>query len=509
MKKTILKLFCGLSLAASVISCADFLAEKPKTFLTPDNYFNTEKQMQAAVDGLYAHLGGIFSGEIEVQSSRYNFLEYLSGYAVRPRSATTTSFQYAKALSVTDDIAALEGIWQYHYTAIENCNSVIAGLESAKEGMTSEAKKKQLLGEAYALRAYYYFNLVRLWGPIPYKTTPTTELNNVQLPLTLEEDVYAGIEKDLEKADEYMADVAWMPGTGHIGKAAVKSLMAKVYITMAGYPLQKGKDYYDKAYNAAKSIYDNNGASLFSSYSDLRNESLENTGEFIFCIQREQDKAGSPMHSAIIPYPRSVPEVTASPDAGGAFAAPYSFYNSYAENDIRKNDRQFFYWTEDAMDGSGTVELDVTNHMYVYKFWNDNAASTGKNGMDFPLIRYADVLLVLAEAKAMSDGGSTSDATAIDAYHKVRSRAVPGEGKPSSLSFDTVYKERFWELCFENQTIFDMLRTRKAFDTDNGKIVDLIGFHCPSHDEGVKWEEADLLMPYPLRDKRLNPNLVR
>ena len=99
MNKTILKFICGLSLAVSVISCADFLAEKPKTFLTPDNYFNTEKQMQAAVDGLYSHLGGIFSGEIEVQSSRYNFIEYLAGYAVRPRSATTTSFQYAQALS--------------------------------------------------------------------------------------------------------------------------------------------------------------------------------------------------------------------------------------------------------------------------------------------------------------------------------------------------------------------------------------------------------------------------
>jgi hypothetical protein len=110
----------------------------------------------------------------------------------------------------------------------------------------------------------------------------------------------------------------------------------------------------------------------------------------------------------------------------------------------------------------------------------------------------------------MADGGTTSDATAVEAYWKVRSRAVgESENKPASISFETIYKERMWELCFENQVLYDQLRTRKAFDTDKGQIVNLVGFHSPAHDEGVKWEEADLLMPYPIREKRLNPNLVR
>ena len=163
-----------------------------------------------------------------------------------------------------------------------------------------------------------------------------------------------------------------------------------------------------------------------------------------------------------------------------------------------------------SKDGSTDVELDVSEHMFVYKFWNPDTVTSGKDGMDYALLRSADLLLILAEAKAMADGGTTSDATAVEAYWKVRSRAVgESENKPASISFETIYKERMWELCFENQVLYDQLRTRKAFDTDKGQIVNLVGFHSPAHDEGVKWEEADLLMPYPIREKRLNPNLVR
>ena len=307
-----------------------------------------------------------------------------------------------------------------------------------------------------------------------------------------------------------MEESPWQPGDGHIGKAGVKALLAKVQLTMAGYPLQKGKEYYDKAYNTAKSIYDNNGAELFSSYDDLRKEMNENSGEILFSIQREADKAGSPMHGAILPYPKTDPEISASPDGGGAIASALSFYNSFADNDKRKENKQFFYWEVPSKDGKSTVVLDISEHMFVYKFWNDNTSQNGKCGMDFTLLRYADVLLTLSEAKAMSDGGTTSDATAIDAYWKVRSRAVGNtEEKPSSIAFEEIYKERIWELCFENQTLYDMLRTRKVFDTDKGKVTDLIGYHSPAHHEGVTWEEEDLLMPYPVREKRLNPNLKR
>ena len=90
---------------------------------------------------------------------------------------------------------------------------------------------------------------------------------------------------------------------------------------------------------------------------------------------------------------------------------------------------------------------------------------------------------------------------------ELRVQVLPDEAAPASLDFATVYKERIWELCFETQTWYDMLRTRKALNTTTGEVVDLIGYQTPGHE--AAFEEDDLLFPYTLREKRLNPNLVR
>lgn len=129
--------------------------------------------------------------------------------------------------------------------------------------------------------------------------------------------------------------------------------------------------------------------------------------------------------------------------------------------------------------------------------------------MNYPLLRYADLLLVMAEAKAQADGGSTTDRDAVDAYWMVRGRALPEASKPGSVTFEEVYRERLWELCFESQTWFDLLRTRKILNVTTGEVVNLIGYEAPGHNEGCRFEEEDLLFPYPLREKRLNPNLTR
>ncbi|MCD8166491.1 MAG: RagB/SusD family nutrient uptake outer membrane protein [Bacteroides sp.] len=145
--------------------------------------------------------------------------------------------------------------------------------------------------------------------------------------------------------------------------------------------------------------------------------------------------------------------------------------------------------------------------LYIYKYWDQEAAETGKSGADFTLLRYADVLLMMAEAKANADGGTTTDADAIEAYYLVRNRALPEEEKPTSITVDKVLQERFWELAFENQTWYDMARTRKALHAVTGQIVNLIGYQTPSHT--APFTEASLLLPYPIREKRLNPNLKR
>jgi len=121
------------------------------------------------------------------------------------------------------------------------------------------------------------------------------------------------------------------------------------------------------------------------------------------------------------------------------------------------------------------------------------------------LIRYADVLLVCAEARTLLDGGTTHDASAIDAWYAVHHRALPSAVLPATLSFDEVYKERFWELCFEFQNWYDMLRTHKAFDVVNNKVVDLMGYQAPNHIRA--FAEKDLLLPVPYTELLKDPNL--
>lgn len=501
MKKGLLIILSVVAMLSA--SCSGFLKENPKTFLSPDTYFTSEAQMQAAVDGLYTFLDDIFDSDVEVGTQRFVFLEYMTGYGRRMRAASGIYMDQANLLTVTEENTNVESLWKTAYIAIENCNVAISGIESSTAEVSADTRN-WLLGQAYFMRAYHYFNLVRLWGEVPLKNTPTTDLSNTAIPLTSVEGIYGQITSDLETAEQLMENAVWKTTDGKVGKAAVKSLLAKVYMTMAGYPLQLGKEYYTLAYEKAMDVVDNSGFTLCATYDDLRTGKFACGSESILTIEREADKASSPVHTALLPYPE-LANISQNSAYGGAIAPTVEFYNSYDADDLRKADYGYFTTRYHALDGNGEVEADAP---YIYKYWDSDAASnSGKSAMSYPLIRYADVLLLMAEAKVMSDGGTTSDQAALDAYWAVRQRAMPSESEPASLDFNTVFKERLWELCFETQTWFDMLRTRKALDTTTGQIVDLIGYRTPGHD--AAFEEKDLLYPYPLREKRLNPNLVR
>lgn len=494
---------CGLvAFVVIATSCDAFLEEKPKTFLTPDLYFQNEGQVVAAVDGLYTFLDDIFNGDIEPGTQTFIFTEYLSGYGERLRGSGTQDLAQANNLTVADNNGYIQKFWETGYKAIENCNSIMEGIASMGEGLLSEEKKNEQLGTVYFMRAYHYFNLVRLYGPVPLKLSSTSDLSNVEIKLTSVEEVYNQIDLDMIKAGELMEKSAWANADGRVSKGAVKSLHAKIYLTMAGYPLQKGTEYYQKAYAKAHEVYTSTAFHLFDTYEELRTK--ENTGEHIWSIQREADNAGSPMHGNMLPYPVPVKAISANGTYGGALTPTMLFYNSYPDGDKRTEEQAFYYTEHEALDKSGVVQL---GRPYLYRYWDDEAATTGKSGANYTLLRYADVLLMMAEAKAQADGGTTTDADAIDAYYAVRSRALPTEAKPSSLKIDDILKERFWEICFEGQTWYDLLRTRKAFHVVTGQMVDMIGYQTPGH--GAAFKESDLLLPYPIREKRLNPNLVR
>ncbi|MBN9384612.1 MAG: RagB/SusD family nutrient uptake outer membrane protein [Chitinophagaceae bacterium] len=487
-----------LILFTTLNSCKKFLTEHPSGFLTTSGYYTTPDQIRAAVNGTYAGLNNLFSSNIGVAESNIYPLEYITGYSVRPRMLSVGDEGHFLLLdNITNQNSFLEPFWTATFYPLENCNSVIANLTPST--VISGDTKKVWLGEVYFLRAWYYFQVVKLFGDVPLKTTPTTDLSDIRLGKSPQQKIYDQIVSDLQTAEN--AGLPWTDASGKVTLGAVKALLAKVYLTMAQYPLQKGSAWLQKAYDKSLELINSRQYWLFPAYDDLRNPNKQNTGEHIFMIQHNANNLPNIMHFSLMPFPE-VP-VSVINNQGGALGPRMEFHQSFDNGDVRRQERQFFYThMKNATDTSQTITLPQP---YIYKYWDSLAEQTKRSGANFGLIRYADILLVCAEAKCLLDGGSTQDPAAMDAWFAVHHRAFPTTPKPASLTFDEVYKERFWELCFEFQNWYDMIRTRKAFDVKNNKIVDLVGFQAPNHIRAFK--EKDLLLPIPYVELLRDPNL--
>jgi len=485
-------------------SCTEFLKEDPKTFEVPENYYNNESEVRMGVNGVYygrsLPLDGTGIGGCEVAI----LTEMFCGYSYRTASPFSDLTEILN-LSVSADNALAATPWGNCYGNINRANIMIDVLENKEDIDITDEKRQQYLGEVYFLRAWYYTTLVNFYGPAPLLTTPTTGFANAQTVPSSEQEIFDQIVADLLKAETCLEDTSWNNSDGRVSKGAVKAFLAKVYLNIAGYPL-RDSSAYDKAYAKALEVVNSGEFSLYDTYEEARLGQDTNGKEYLFSVQCEREYATNPLHMASVARPNGV---TLSPyismyDAtrpGGSWAPMTELINSYATGDLRTEDHAFYYTSKTSLDGTVTHTFPHA----VYKYWDDACAQDGKCGVNFPLIRYADVLLTLAEAACK--GGSTTDADAIDAYYQVRHRAMPSEAKPTTLTFDQVFKERIWEQAYDGTNWFNMIRTRKAFDLVNDEVVDLIGYKAPAM--STTYQEEDLLLPYPVEQVRLNPNLKR
>lgn len=483
MKRFIL--ITGL-LALCLTSCEDFLEEEPVGILTTSQFFKTPNQIQTAVDGAYRGIARPFTSVfLGLPISEFLSFSALPGFSTNPFGTGPDEASFVRLDNIDPGNGYLREAFNTVYIPMENINTVIANI--AETTVVNEDIKNKYLGQMYFLRAYHYYYGVKLFGEIPLKTTPTEGINNVEIPKATEEEIYNQIVADLEKAET--TGLPWNDVSGHASMGAVKTLLAKVYLDMAGFPLMKGTEYYQKAYEKSQEVIASGEFSLFNEYSDLRDPANKNKGEHIFMVQRQSNVANSELHNAVLP--------PAIPSEGNIFESALlptiEFYNSYAPGDRRAEEKAFFY-------------TYAPGEVTTFKYWDEAAAVSPPSGANIPLFRYADVLLMNAEAKANVDGGTTSDPAAVDAYFQVRSRAFPNEAKPASITVEDVLKERIWELSFEYLiTWFDLKRTRKTLDLESGEIVDLIGHKATTHLR--PFQESDLYLPLPTEQVNLNPLL--
>lgn len=502
-------------------SCSDFLEEKPLDELSSESNFQEPAQAANAVNSLYRNGApqmfdvGVYSG------ARAMLGQYMSGFFDNEYKGQEPHVQHTQQLTLNgSNISGYLGdTWDDLYTGISRANNAIKNIPTTP-GLPEEDANR-LLGEARFFRAYSYYYLARMFGGVPLLTQPIeTVEDSLYVGRSSLQEVYALIESDLLYAvNEAGLSESSMANNGkRITKGAAATLLAEVYLTMSGYPLQQNR-YADAAAMARLVI--NSGTYALeqhempggnidfanSAYNKLRRSDASPI-ESIFLHEYDATIASTGYPS--ITYPVSMANSVAYSITNGAYIPVNGFLLGYdAENDLRVQEKQFFHSTLETDEGVKTFATAP----YI---WHDDEAvfQTASSGKDFVAYSYPDVLLIAAEAIAMSEGVTAEAAGYLAqvrgrAYWQMDMSTITAElqGLGATEFVEEVWEERFRELPFEFHTWFDMVRTRKFPETSaaaNGEItfVELVGH---ANGWGKIIEEKHLLFPIPEPEIQRNP----
>jgi starch-binding outer membrane protein, SusD/RagB family len=507
MKLYIIKNTGKLMLAAAILfaaGCKKFLEEEDPSNLTPDNYYTLPEHAEAAIAAAFSNTRFV-GGGAGIFANNFQMLEAVSGTA-KTETGQNTDLNNLLGLAYNGDNVFVRNWWNGLYGVIAQTNLVLQKVPGIS---MNEAQKKKILGEAKFLRAWSYFYLVRLFGDVPLITDPIVDAHSPDFfpARTGKENVYKLIVDDLLAAES--AGLPATETTGRISLGAVKSLLAEVYLTMAGQPLNKGASHYQLAAAKANEVITSGNFSLFATYADLHNVGQENKGEHIFQIQYLVGVSNNAMQDVLLP---NFKLVSAYGTEIGSTVPTNQFYQSFEAGDKRAVDRQGFFYTSYYDEGNGALKNlsapYIFKHFDVIAHGTSGVAGTGQSSLNWPQIRYAQVLLTYAEAQNEVGGGP--NAAAYNALKSIRDRAglvTPAMGTYTKASFqEAVWRERWHELCYENITWFDMVRTRKAYKEATNSFENFVG-HVFADNANATLAEKHLLFPLPTAEMQNNPNL--
>jgi hypothetical protein len=481
----------GLLLAAT--GCKDFLKEDNRSSLTQDNYFTNATQAQSAVDGLYNRLR-IMNADNGYGESIWVGVELMALHA----TTLGQSFNNNQIINQTIDPANpyFSSMWNNAYNGIGAANLVLARVPAIS---MDETQKKALLGQAYFIRAFLYYHLVRLYGDVPLITTPIDGTSPDLYPTRKPQaEVYNLIVADLQAAEQ--AGLPAVDRSGRISQGAVKALLSSVYLTSAGYPLQI-KANYQKAADKAAELIDANQYPLFSNYISLHNTADKNQGELILQAQYAFGIATNAISALVIPYFAGVSRYN---DEFGAVIPTPGFYATHEAGDLRAQEQQFYFSKYPSIKDPNVIVDFKTQALYKY-FHVESARGNGVGDENWTLLRMPEVMLIYAEAINEVSGPNTKAYAQINA---IRSRAkLPALSGLSQDAFRTaVWKERYHELAYENKAYFDIQRTRQTYDVANNRFVNVVGF---KGEVGPAFQEKYLLWGIPSAEINNNKQLTQ
>jgi hypothetical protein len=482
------------ALALTLGACS--LDEEPEDFFSPDNFPAGEEDLRLALAGIDDwYTGG--------SSQAY----YIRGWPLLTEvpsdqtiAQSTTDERYnMDSYTMTPSNQWLWRPWKQLWGAVNHANLLIAHIPTMS---VPQATKDSYLGAAKFHRALNHLNAVRVWGDVPLLKEPALDFalakELTRAPLA---EVYAFIAADLEDALQLLP-VRWpgsaTPDDGRPTRGAAGAMLADVYLNMSGEIVKQNK--WADAARAARTVIESNAYSLVPNFADLWLIQNKNGPEHIYSIQFEG-------------LVRNLFTSQSRPSGIGTesginywYTTPW-FMDSFSDADARK-----------AVTFLTTVRVGTTTYSYT-SFGNKRSRGPGferpfpyygkfydagretiqlnnsRTDLNWPVYRFAEVLLFFAEAENEANGPT---AEAYDAINRVRVRAKlpPLAGLTKEQFREAVRQERSWELAFESKRLFDLKRWGQFYDVLS---QDLVG------KEGVR--QHHLWMPIPQRDLDLSPQL--
>lgn len=381
--------------------------------------------------------------------------------------------------AATSGNTELEKPWRNLYNGIERANICIKNIpesslytEGTEEQITA---MKRMHGEALTLRALHYFELIRNWGDVPFKTSPSQAGDNFELPKTNRNEIYAQIIDDLKLAEQLVPWRSEVVADERITKGAVKGLLARIALARGGYSLRRESrtmerdadylEYYELARDQCKEIMESNEHSMNPDFEDIFKTQCERQldtdyGESMWEVALGQYESGE------VAYYIAAQQASGSRYGradGGVLALP-TFYLSYDSLDTRRDHTIAIYEIDD--DNLRLVHSfsDIRIGKWRREWMSPLMPGTDKfTGINWMLLRYTDVLMMYAEAVNEINQEPTDEA--INILRIVRERAFKGnEDKigeiPTDYSgfFNAIVNERAWEFAGEALRKYDLIR---------------------------------------------------
>ena len=456
-----------LLLAVSMSSCEDYLSPEPTSAVDAGSYYTNDQEIQAAVNNMYSGLQGV--NDTRSESNHATQVEY-QVTEMRSDNTRTKSSEGEPAQFESFAVEATNGIvYDYYrssYDVIFRANTVLENLEAASPEAVGKFE-----GEAKFVRAYTYFNLVRLWGPIPL-VDRVIEISDEDTQYTRVDvaTVYNLIISDLQTAVANLDNSNY----GRASKAAAEALLAKVYLTRGNYA---------EARVLCESVM-SNGFELQDNFKDVffseRNDEIIFAIEYVGDDSQDSQNFSAEWLNAVGRSSGLNYVTTEAVEALNMYGGNRTLYSYRIDSDQPTQNQVVKY----IPNGDAGLGIDPTS--------GDPTLA----GNDWIVLRYADVLLMHAEA-IMAGGASTADPAALSSFQKVRDRAGLTDAV-ASITKEELLNERRVELAFENQRWYDLLR----FDVGYSILEQFAA------DNGYGFSATDLLLPFPQREINLGDGML-